>query len=81
MIGPSNYIGLLVARASMTGCVVFDYAERYPEAVAEMSRWLADGRLQSVEDTVRADIEVFPGILARLFTGANTGKLVLELEQ
>src|ERR1700758_3242508 len=49
--GPSNYIGLLVARASMTGFVVFDYADRYPEAVAEMSRWLSDGRLRSIEDT------------------------------
>jgi len=81
VIGPSNYTALLVARASMTGFVVFDYAERYSEAVAEMPRWLADRRLQSVEDTVRADIEAFPGILARLFTGANTGKLVLELER
>ena len=27
--GPSNYLALLVARASMTGMVVFDYADRY----------------------------------------------------
>src|ERR1700739_4156508 len=43
--GPINSNGLLVARASMTGFVVFNYANRYPEAVAEMSRWLFDGRL------------------------------------
>jgi NADPH-dependent curcumin reductase len=79
--GPSNYMNLLVARASMTGFVVFDYAERYPEAVAEMSRWLADGRLRSIEDTVRGDIDTFPSTLARLFTGENTGKLVLELQR
>ena len=79
--GPSNYIELLVARASMTGFVVFDYAHRYPEAVAEMSRWLSDGRLRSIEDTVRGDIDAFPGVLERLFTGENTGKLVLELQQ
>src|ERR1041384_2110790 len=30
--GPSNYLSLLVNRASMTGMVVFDYADRYPEA-------------------------------------------------
>jgi NADPH-dependent curcumin reductase len=77
--GPSNYFGLLVARASMTGFVVFDYLERYPEAVAEMSGWLAGGRLRSIEDTVRGDIDTFPDTLARLFTGENTGKLVLEL--
>jgi NADPH-dependent curcumin reductase len=79
--GPSNYIQLLVSRASMTGFVVFDYADRYPEAVAEMSRWLSDGRLRSIEDTVRADIDAFPSILERLFTGENTGKLVLELQR
>jgi NADPH-dependent curcumin reductase CurA len=78
--GPSNYISLLVSRASMTGFVVFDYADRYPEAVAEMSRWLSEGRLHSIEDTVRADIDAFPGMLERLFTGENTGKLVLELQ-
>jgi NADPH-dependent curcumin reductase CurA len=30
---------------------------------------------------VRADIDAFPGTLERLFTGANTGKLVLELQK
>lgn len=79
--GPSNYIQLLVARASMTGFVVFDYADRYPQAIAEMARWLSDGRLRNIEDTVHADIDAFPSTLERLFTGANTGKLVLELQK
>ena len=79
--GPSNYMMLLVARATMTGFVVFDYAQRYPEAIAELSGWLAEGRLHSIEDTVRADISSFPDMLARLFSGQNTGKLVLELDR
>jgi hypothetical protein len=79
--GPSNYIQLLVSRASMTGFVVFDYADRYPQAIAEMARWLSDGRLRNIEDTVHADIDAFPSTLDRLFTGANTGKLVLELQK
>jgi NADPH-dependent curcumin reductase len=79
--GPSNYIQLLVARASMTGFVVFDYADGYPQAIAEMARWLSDGRLRNIEDTVHADIDAFPSTLERLFTGANTGKLVLELQK
>jgi NADPH-dependent curcumin reductase len=41
----------------------------------------SEGRLHSVEDTIRGDIEVFPGMLARLFSGQNTGKLVLELDR
>src|SRR5947209_3791155 len=78
--GPSNYMMLLVARATMAGFLVFDYVSRFPEAVAEMSKWLAEGRLKSIEDTVRGDIGSFPDMLTRLFRGANTGKLVLELE-
>jgi NADPH-dependent curcumin reductase CurA len=81
MAGPSNYIMLLVARASMSGFVVFDFAERYGEAIADLSRWLAEGRIRSVEDTVRGDIESFPRMLERLFAGSNTGKLVLELDR
>jgi NADPH-dependent curcumin reductase CurA len=79
--GPSNYIQLLVSRASMIGFVVFDYADRYPQAIAEMSSWLSDGRLRSIEDIVRGDIDAFPSTLERLFTGGNTGKLVLELQK
>jgi hypothetical protein len=79
--GPSNYMMLLVARATMAGFLVFDYADRYPEAAAEMSKWLGEGRLKSIEDTVRGDVGSFPEMLARLFAGRNTGKLVLELDR
>lgn len=81
MSGPTNYMALLVSRASMTGFVVFDYADRYPEAIAELSRWLSEGRLTSIEHTVRGHIESFPDTLLALFEGTNTGKLVLELER
>jgi NADPH-dependent curcumin reductase CurA len=33
--GPKNYLSLLVNRARMEGMVVFDYADRYPQAMAE----------------------------------------------
>ena len=79
--GPSNYMMLLVSRATMAGFLVFDYVDRFPEAVADMSKWLAEGRLKSIEDTVTGDIGSFPDMLARLFRGQNTGKLVLELER
>jgi len=79
MQGPSNYMSLLVSRASMTGFVVFDYAKRYGEAIAEMAGWLAAGKLRNVEDTVQGDLADFPETLRKMFRGENTGKLVLEL--
>jgi NADPH-dependent curcumin reductase CurA len=77
--GPVNYMQLLVMRASMTGFLVFDYAKRYPEAVAELGGWLRAGELRSREDVVQGDIEQFPEVLLRLFSGENTGKLVLAV--
>jgi NADPH-dependent curcumin reductase len=77
--GPANYMQLLVMRASMTGFVVFDYAKRYPEAVAELGGWLRMGELRSREDVVEGDIQQFPEVLLGLFRGENIGKLVLAV--
>src|SRR5271163_1140090 len=41
--GPANYLSLLVARASMIGMVVFDYAPRFGEAAREIARWMQEG--------------------------------------
>jgi NADPH-dependent curcumin reductase CurA len=78
--GPANYMQLLVARASMTGFVIFDYADRFGEGVAQLASWLRSGELRSREELVEGDIEQFPEALLRLFHGENTGKLVLALE-
>ena len=76
--GPRNYLSLLVNRARMEGIVVFDYADRYPVAIAELSGYLKDGRMKSKEDTVKG-IDTFPESLNKLFKGENFGKLVLEV--
>jgi NADPH-dependent curcumin reductase CurA len=76
--GPANYRSLLVNRASMKGFLVFDYAERYAEAVREMAAWLAAGKLKSREDIVEG-LETFPDTLLKLFKGENLGKLMLKL--
>ena len=77
--GPANYMMLLVARASMTGMLVFDYADRYPEAMAALAGWYRAGRLAAHETIVRGGVEDFPETLLKLFEGANTGKLILAL--
>ncbi len=76
--GPSNYLSLLVFRASMTGMVVFDYAARYGEAIAELAGWMREGRLISREHVVEGGVSAFPDTLLKLFAGENTGKLVLH---
>ncbi|MGH2924838.1 MAG: NADP-dependent oxidoreductase [Solirubrobacterales bacterium] len=77
--GPANYMQLLVMRASMAGFVIFDYADRYAEGFSELSKWLASGELRSREDVLEGDVDRFPEALLRLFSGENTGKLILAL--
>jgi NADPH-dependent curcumin reductase CurA len=76
--GPKNYLSLLVNRARMEGIVVFDYADRYHLAVAEMAGYLKDGRMKSKEDVV-VGLQTFPDTLLKLFNGENFGKLVLQV--
>ena len=77
--GPKNYLSLLVNRARMEGIVVFDYVERYPQAVAEMAGYLKEGRMKSREDVVDGGVAAFPAALLKLFNGENFGKLVLKV--
>jgi NADPH-dependent curcumin reductase CurA len=77
--GPSNYLSLLVNRARMEGFIVFDYADRYANAAAEMAGWLKAGQLRSREDVVTGTVADFPDTLLKLFHGENTGKLVLRI--
>jgi NADPH-dependent curcumin reductase CurA len=76
--GPSNYLSLLVSRATMRGFVVFDFADRYKDAAREMGGWVAAKKIQHKEDIVEG-LDTFPERLLMLFKGDNTGKLVLKV--
>jgi NADPH-dependent curcumin reductase len=79
MRGPANYMSLLVNRGTMTGFLVFDFADRYAQADQEMAGWRQHGRLKSFEDVATGGVPAFPETLLRLFRGENLGKLVLEV--
>ena len=76
--GPSNYLQLIEARASMTGFITPDYADRYPRARAELAGWLGDGRLISREQIIGGGVRAFPDALLKLFAGENIGKLIMS---
>jgi NADPH-dependent curcumin reductase CurA len=78
--GPSNYLSLLVNRASMKGMVVFDFAKDYDKAAQQIGQWIMQGKLKSKED-VYEGIENFHENFLRLFTGDKMGKLVLKVSE
>lgn len=76
--GPRNYLALLITRSRMEGFVVFDYAKQFRTAATEMSQWMMEGKLTSKEDIVDG-LETFPDTFMKLFSGGNTGKLLLKV--
>ncbi len=78
--GPSNYLELLIKRASMKGMVVFDYEKDYGKASIQMGMWMREGKLKSRED-IYVGIENFYETFLRLFTGDKLGKLVLKVNE
>ena len=77
--GPSNYLQLLGARASMIGFLTPDYAERYPEARRDLAGWLREGCLISREQIVAGGVRGFPDALLKLYAGENRGTLILAV--
>jgi NADPH-dependent curcumin reductase CurA len=76
--GPANYLNLISRRGRMEGFITLDYWDRYPECMAQLREWADEGKL-----TWRA--EVVDGLdqcaraLNMLFTGENTGKVVVQV--
>jgi NADPH-dependent curcumin reductase CurA len=62
----------------MEGFVVVDYMARAAEAIRPLAAWLVEGKLKAREG-VAEGLEHLPTLLARLFKGENTAKLVLNV--
>lgn len=77
-MGPRVERNILVKRACMQGFLVFDYADRYGEALKVLSEWLRSGELTYVED-IADGIEHAPDAIASLYRGENMGKKLIRI--
>jgi NADPH-dependent curcumin reductase CurA len=76
--GPHNYLSLIARRARMEGFLVLDYLDRFPEAQVAMAGWVMDGAIKHREHVVDG-LEHSVAALNLLFTGGNTGKVVVRV--
>ena len=67
-----------VQRVRLQGFIVIDHLDRMAEAVADLSGWMREGKLEQLE-TVVEGFEQLPTAINMLFDGSNTGKLVLRV--
>jgi hypothetical protein len=76
--GPANYANLIIKRGRMEGFLILDYFDRLPAAREEMAKWLGEGKIKSSEHVVEG-LENAPEALNLLFTGGNTGKVIVQV--
>jgi NADPH-dependent curcumin reductase CurA len=76
--GPKFYMQLVIRSATMRGFLVLDFKERFPQAIRDLSQWVAAGRIHVAEDIVEG-FERAPATLRRLFEGGNLGKQLLKV--
>jgi NADPH-dependent curcumin reductase CurA len=77
--GPANYRMLIARRGRMEGFIILDYADRFPQAQAEMAAWVAEGKVKYRVHLVEG-LEHAPDALNLLFTGGNTGKVIVRVD-
>ncbi|MFT7651837.1 MAG: NADPH-dependent curcumin reductase CurA [Limisphaerales bacterium] len=76
--GPKNYMQLVIRRCKMEGFILIDYFDQAPAAIAELSAWVAEGKLKHAED-IQEGFENTPETFLRLFEGKNMGKQLLKI--
>jgi NADPH-dependent curcumin reductase CurA len=76
--GYKNLRAVLVNRIKMQGMIVFDWKERYGEALKALAGYLAEGKLKYRESVVEGIDNAPQGFIA-LLKGGNFGKQLVKL--
>ncbi len=78
MPGPRNIIQVVGKSLMMRGFIVMEFAPLRPQFLAEMTGWIAEGKL-AWEETVLDGVDKAPDAFIGLFSGGNTGKMLVRL--
>ncbi|SDW87930.1 hypothetical protein SAMN05421781_2651 [Marinococcus luteus] len=78
--GPRVQFKLIKSSALMKGFIIGDYADEFEEATKQLAAWVASGDLQ-YEETILTGFDRIPEAFIGLFTGRNTGKLLVDVSE
>jgi NADPH-dependent curcumin reductase CurA len=76
--GPRHISNVVSRRLRMQGFIVIDFLARFGEAAMQLAVWAAEGKLKNRVQVVDGFLSA-PTAVNMLFSGANTGKLVVKL--
>jgi len=68
----------VIYRARMQGFLVLDFLDRFAEGALQLAVWVGEGRIAHKVDIVEG-LDRAPDALNRLFTGENTGKVIVAV--
>lgn len=71
---------VISARIRIEGFIVSDFRDQMSSFHDDMAQWVADGRIVGRE-TVAVGLEQTPAAFLSLFSGQNTGKMLVRLDQ
>jgi NADPH-dependent curcumin reductase CurA len=74
----ASFGNVLVKRLRVQGFIILDFASRFMEAAAKLGQWKMFGKIKDRE-TIVEGLEKAPDAINMLFTGANTGKLIVKV--
>jgi NADPH-dependent curcumin reductase CurA len=77
-MGPRLQGSLLVNSATMKGFIVNDYADKFPKAMVQLTKWYLAGKIKNKE-TVIEGFENIPKAFLGLFDGSNIGKMMVKV--
>ncbi len=75
---PKNYTNLRATNSDMRGFFVYNHAQEFEAAEAEMAEWIRTGKLRSVVDEVEG-FENMPDALMGMYTGTSGGKRYVKV--
>lgn len=76
--GPRLFWKLIVKQAKVEGFLVFQFIDRFNEALPVMAQWIKERKLKYREDIVEG-IENTPKAFIGMLKGANTGKMLVNV--
>ncbi len=71
--------GLLIKKSVlMQGFIVSNFSDKFAEGAQQLGQWLKEGKL-TYEETVAEGFDSIPQAFIDLFTGKNTGKMIVKV--
>jgi NADPH-dependent curcumin reductase len=78
VVGPSMYLRLAERQSVMEGFAFFHFPDSIPDAIAELSEWMADGSV-TLNEEILDGVDRFPEALEFMYRGGNLGKLLVKM--